>query len=177
VETGAGTLTVSGAGDGQVRVSMGVPRLMRRDIPMTGPPEDRFLDQPIAEFRGSAVSIGNPHLIVFVDDVSKVDLSHWGPLLEHDPMFPNRINVHFVQVDDRGHLRQRTWERGAGPTLACGTGACAAAVAAYETGRADRDLHIKLPGGELRIEYLDSGEILMTGPAETVFEGEFAFGA
>lgn len=173
VETGAGILHLSKADQERVRVNMGFARLNRSAIPVLGPPDEKFLDQPVGQVRGTTVSMGNPHLVIFVDDVSAIDLAHLGPQLETDPIFPNRINVHFIQVVNPTHLIQRTWERGAGPTLACGTGACAAAVAAFETGRSERVVDIRLPGGHLAIEYTDSGEVFMTGPAETVFEGLF----
>lgn len=117
--------------------------------------------------------MGNPHLVIFNDDVATVPLERWGPMLERHPMFPRRTNVHFVQNIGRDRLIQRTWERGAGITLACGTGACAAAVAGFVTGRTDREATVKLLGGELRIEYREDGRVHMTGPAETVFEGEW----
>jgi len=173
VETGAGTLNLKLIGSDRVRVDMGVAKLTRGEIGMTGSAGETFIDQLVGDaYKGTAVSMGNPHLVIFVEDVSKIDLNSVGPKLEHHPEFPKRVNVHFVQVTDRGHLIQRTWERGAGITLACGTGACACAVAAAVTNRADRSVEIRLPGGILEIEYLDDGHVLMTGPAETVFEGE-----
>lgn len=175
VETGAGTLHLRLAADGQVRVDMGIARTLRGEIPMTGPAEEAFIDQPLdAEYRGTAVSMGNPHVVIFVQDVDSIDLPIVGARLEHSPLFPKRVNVHFVQVLDPGHLRQRTWERGAGATLACGTGACAVAVAGVLTNRSNPDVKIDLPGGSLRIEVQDDFRVLMTGPAETVFEGEWS---
>ncbi|HEY0868250.1 MAG TPA: diaminopimelate epimerase [Fimbriimonas sp.] len=172
VETGAGTLTVELQSDGRVRVDMGIARLTRGEIGMTGDADERFVEAQVDEMlHGTAVSMGNPHLVIFVADASKVDLDVVGPRLEHHPLFPKRTNVHFVQVVDRQTLIQRTWERGAGITLACGTGACACAVAAVETGRADRNVLIHLPGGDLEIEYQEDGRVFMTGPAETVFSG------
>lgn len=176
VETAAGTLKLSLSGSSDVRVSMGLARLRRSEIPMVGPPDEMFVEQPIGGFMGTAVSMGNPHLVVFVRDVEAVELETSGPPLENDPLFPARTNVHFVQVVDRGRLIQRTWERGAGATLACGTGACAASVAAFVTGRAERAVDVRLPGGHLQIEYAESGEVFMTGPAEIVFEGEIELG-
>ncbi len=173
VETGAGRLVVELLAGGKVRVDMGKARLTRGEIPMTGPSEEFFQDQAIDGYVGTAVSMGNPHLVIFVDDGAKVDLAKEGARLEHHPLFPNRTNVHFVQVLGEGLLLQRTWERGAGATLACGTGACATAVAAYLTRRAPRKSEVRLPGGSLEIEYLADGRVLMTGPAETVFEGEW----
>lgn len=175
VETGAGTLKLDLVGGNDVRVDMGPARLTRGEIPMTGAADERFIDQPVGDgFSGTAVSMGNPHLVIFVDDVQKVDLELLGPKFEHHALFPRRTNVHFVQVVDRGTLIQRTWERGAGITLACGTGACSVAVAGFLTGRSDRIAQVRLPGGNLKIEYLEDGRVLMTGPAETVFEGEWA---
>lgn len=123
------------------------------------------------ELHGTAVSMGNPHLVLFVSDVDEVELTEIGPMLEHHPLFPNRTNVHFAQAVDRARIRQRTWERGAGVTLACGSGACAVGVAGFLTGRADRTVAIQLPGGELEIEYSEDGTVFMTGPAEHVFDG------
>lgn len=173
VETGAGILKLTVEPSGWVRVDMGLARLTRAEIPMAGLPESTFLDEPIDEFRGTAVSMGNPHLVIFVEDVASVDLEKIGPKLERHSLFPNRTNVHFVQVSDREHLIQRTWERGAGVTLACGTGACAVGVTGYLTERSGRSVDIKLPGGHLKIEYREDGRVFMTGPAETVFEGEW----
>ncbi len=172
VETGAGILGLDLVGTNRVRVDMGKARLTRGEIGMTGDESEKFVEQDLGDgFKGTAVSMGNPHVVIFVEDVAKIELERIGPKLEHHPAFPKRVNVHFVQVTDRGHLIQRTWERGAGITLACGTGACSCAVAAYVTGRADRSVEIQLPGGKLEIEYLENGHVLMTGPAETVFVG------
>jgi diaminopimelate epimerase len=175
VETGAGILHLELLPSGSVRVDMGRARLTRGEIGMNGPSGDQFVEKPVETpagvLPGTAVSMGNPHLVLFVDDAAQIDLEHIGPQLEHHPLFPARTNVHFIQVLDRGHLLQRTWERGAGATLACGTGACASAVAAFITGRADRAAEVRLPGGTLSIEYAEDGTVFMTGPAETVFTG------
>jgi diaminopimelate epimerase len=173
VETGAGTLTLFLEQNGWVKVDMGPARLTRGEIPMSGPADEKFIDQPVGEYLGTAVSMGNPHLVIFVEGVQAIDLERIGPVLEHHDVFPNRVNVHFVQRLDALHLVQRTWERGAGITLACGTGACAVGVAGFLTGRSERNVDIKLPGGHLQIEYLESGHVLMSGPAETVFLGEW----
>jgi diaminopimelate epimerase len=176
VSTGAGRLELTLLEGGRVRVDMGTARLTRGAIGMTGEPDKTFIDQQIGTsfgpVRGTAVSMGNPHLVVFVDDVDSVPLSDWGPVLERHALFPQRTNAHFVQVLDRGSLRQRTWERGAGATLACGTGACASVVAANVNGLTDRHVKVGLPGGELEIEYREDGRVFMTGPAVTVFTGE-----
>lgn len=178
IETGAGLLLLEDAGSGRVRVDMGRAGLTRGEIGMVGDAASRFESEPVEElgarFEGTAVSMGNPHLVLLVPDVSTIDLSALGPLLEHHPLFPARTNVHFVQVVDRGHLIQRTWERGAGATLACGTGACASAVAAFVNGVAEREVDIDLPGGRLHIEYAENGHVFMTGPADTVFDGEWS---
>lgn len=177
VETGAGVLRPELLSNGLVRVDMGAARLTRGEIGMTGAAGEQFVDQPVqtsaGELRGTAVSMGNPHLVLFVPDAASIDLEHLGPELEHHSFFPARTNVHFVQVLDRGTLLQRTWERGAGATLACGTGACASGVAAVLTGRADRQSEVRLPGGSLLIEYGQDGSVYMTGPAETVFTGSW----
>lgn len=175
VETGAGTLELQMQADGQVRVDMGLARFTRGEIGIEGAASEQFVEQPVEaaglEFVGTGVSMGNPHLVIFTEDVTAVPLETWGPALENHPMFPRRINVHFVQVVSPTEIIQRTWERGAGITLACGTGACACAVASHITGRTGRDVTVKLPGGKLRIEYAEDGKVFMTGPAETVFEG------
>ncbi len=172
-ETGAGILTLNLIGN-KVRVDMGLARLSRGEIPMSGLADEQFIDRPVDDlYRGTAVSMGNPHLVIFVDDVSSVKLEEIGPKLEHHPLFPRRTNVHFVQVIDRKTLKMRTWERGAGITLACGTGACSVAVSAFLNGHSERSVQVQLPGGNLEIEYLESGKVMMTGPAETVFEGEW----
>jgi diaminopimelate epimerase len=173
VETGAGELQLDLLEDGRVRVDMGIAHLSRSEIGIHGPGGSDFLEQPVGEFLATAVSMGNPHIVIFVSDVAAIDLAQIGPRLEHDPLFVNRTNVHFAQVVSPTHLIQRTWERGAGVTLACGTGACAVAVAGLLTGRSERKVLIDLPGGQLEIEYLEAGGVLMTGPAQTVFQGTF----
>jgi len=118
--------------------------------------------------------MGNPHVTFFVDDVKAIDLEKIGPQIEHSPAFPRRINVHFVQVHSRGEVTMRTWERGSGITLACGTGACAVAVSGVLTGRTDRKVLAHLPGGDLTLEWRESGNhVFMTGPAAEVFSGEW----
>ncbi|GAB4166056.1 MAG: diaminopimelate epimerase [Geothermobacteraceae bacterium] len=182
IETGAGILTVDLFVDAddrveKVRVDMGRPRLVRSEIPMTGPAGERAVEIPIEaggqHLRATCVSMGNPHCVVFVDDVDAFPVTEVGPLLETHPMFPRRINVEFVQVLNRTEVRQRTWERGAGETLACGTGASAVTVAAVLTGRCERRIINHLAGGDLELEWLEDGPVLMTGPATEVFSGEF----
>ena len=176
IETGAGLLQLELLEDGRVRVDMGLARTNRESIGMTDPSEAKFIDQPVwDDLRGTAVSMGNPHLVVFVDDVAVVPLTEGGPILEHHSEFPQRTNVHFVQVVNRQHLIQRTWERGAGVTLACGTGACSVAVAGVLTGRSERNVTIDLPGGSLEIAYREDERVFMTGPATLSYSGEFAW--
>jgi diaminopimelate epimerase len=173
VETGAGVLKLEIVSDDRVRVDMGPARLNRGDIPVNGAPDEQFIHQNVGGgFTGTALSMGNPHLVIFVDDVAAVDLARIGPEFENHPFFPRKTNVHFAQIVDRTHIIQRTWERGAGMTLACGTGACSVGVAAFLNGLTERKVSIRLPGGELEIEYLENGNVLMTGPAQTVFTGE-----
>jgi diaminopimelate epimerase len=174
VETAGGLMRLEILEGGMVRVDVGQAALTRGDVGMIGPPDERLIEQPVGMgFSATAVRMGNPHLVIFVDDVEAVDLATIGPKLEHHDFFPHRINVHFAQVVDQSHIIQRTWERGAGITLACGTGACSVGVAGVETGRSNRDVEIKLPGGRLKIEYKEDGHVFMTGPAETVFVGRY----
>lgn len=156
-----------------VTVGMGAPAFARSEIPMDGPPSATFLQQRLeaggASFTASAVSMGNPHLVVFLDeDPATFDVDGIGPLLERDERFPSRTNVEFVAAVDGG-LQARVWERGVGETMACGTGACAALVAANEAGIVPNRAEVRFPGGLLQVERLD-GDVLLTGPAECVFE-------
>ena len=128
------------------------------------------------EFRGTFVSMGNPHFVIFVDDISEIDVARYGKILEYDPLFPERCNIEFAEVLPSGAIRTRVWERGSGITMACGTGACATAVAAAITGRASRESDIVMDGGTLHIEWSEQdGHVYMTGPAAFAFEGEVAF--
>ncbi|HXF72017.1 MAG TPA: diaminopimelate epimerase [Actinomycetota bacterium] len=164
--------------EGEVRavtVDMGRPAFDRAEIPMAGPPTEPFLRQPVEvggePVPGSAVSMGNPHLVLLADrDPAEIDVASVGPLLERDPRFPEGTNVEFVRVDG-GALRVRVWERGVGETMACGTGACAALVAAAEAGLVDRRAEVRFPGGTLVVSWEEDGRVLLTGPAVRVFEG------
>lgn len=125
------------------------------------------------EFTGTFVSMGNPHFVTFVDDIATIDIAAYGSILEHDKIFPDRCNIEFAQVTAGGDIRTRVWERGSGITMACGTGACATAVAAALTGRSGGTSRILMDGGTLSIEWReDNGHVYMTGPAEFVFDGE-----
>jgi len=190
VETGRGVLTLAldlQAGMVErVTVDMDEPILDLPEIPVDPstvtptdrPHEYRFTPKGSAEeLTGVFVSMGNPHVTVFVDDVAAVPLEQLGPLVEHAPAFPRRINAHWVQVHSRDEVTMRTWERGSGITLACGTGACAVAVACILTGRTDRRVLIHLPGGDLAIEWREAdNHLYMTGPATEVFSGEWRNG-
>lgn len=154
----------------RIRVDMGIAGLTREAIGMIGEPHDRVVKQPIGGYLGTASAFGNPHLVIFVEDVEAVDLGAEGKRLEHEPSFPNRTNVHFAQLERPNLLIQRTWERGAGATLACGSGACAVAVASRLEGLTDSDVTIRLPGGTLSIEIDDAYRVWMTGDATHVFD-------
>ncbi|MBX9581666.1 MAG: diaminopimelate epimerase [Gemmataceae bacterium] len=199
IETGRGVLTVDLEVKqdkvSRVRVDMGEPILEAAKIPTTLPGE-RVVDHPApdeinrlwnsAEFlrhraasagldlRMTCVSMGNPHVTLYAADVAKVPLELLGRVLEMAPVFPKRINVHFVQVHSPGEVTMRTWERGSGVTLACGTGACAVCVAGVLTGRTDRKLLAHLPGGDLELEWSEAdNHVYMTGPATEVFSGDW----
>jgi len=156
---------------------MGVPRLLAAEIPTTlVAPDAKVIDVPIEvadkSWSVTCVSMGNPHCITFVDDVSAVALETVGPQFEHHQAFLQRTNTEFIQVIRRDYVKMRVWERGAGVTLACGTGACAAVVAGVLVGKCDRTTAVELPGGVLEIEWAEvSGRIYMTGPAKRVFTG------
>ncbi len=162
-----------------VRVAMGQPIFTPEQVPVKipeGPVGEKVVDYPIMvdgrELKVSCVSMGNPHAVCFLDTpVDEFDLLHIGPMVEHMAIFPRRVNFEVVNVLDRGHMALRVWERGAGPTLACGTGACAAMVVARDHGLVDDTVDITLPGGKLMISWNGVGEVFMTGPAERVFEG------
>ncbi|MFU8890196.1 MAG: diaminopimelate epimerase [Anaerosomatales bacterium] len=158
-------------------VDMGEPVLEPARIPVALPGE-RVIDHPIAtdagEFAFTAVSMGNPHAIIWVDDVDSAPVRSAGPLIETDPLFPAKTNVEFAQPAGRKHIRLRVWERGVGETLACGTGACATLVAGVLAGHTDREATIELPGGELSVRWGQDGRVYMTGPAVEVFRGSLA---
>ncbi|KJS12455.1 MAG: diaminopimelate epimerase [Desulfotomaculum sp. BICA1-6] len=159
-----------------VRVDMGEPQLEREQIPMQGPP-GRVVNEPLqagAEtFNITTVSMGNPHCIIFVTNSSAVALETLGPQLENHPSFPRKTNVEFVQVLNGGEVQMRVWERGAGSTMACGTGACAVAVASHLNGHTGRKVRVHLNAGALDIEWAENGHVYMTGPAKEVFTGVY----
>ena len=177
IHTGAGVIITELRSDGQVKVDMGVPRLLAAEILTTlAAPDAKVIDVPIEvadkSWSVTCVSMGNPHCITFVEDVSAIALETVGPQFEHHQAFPQRTNTEFIQVIRRDYVKMRVWERGAGVTLACGTGACAAVVAGVLTEKCDRTTAVELPGGVLEIEWSEvSGRIYMTGPAQRVFTG------
>ncbi|MDN5362483.1 MAG: diaminopimelate epimerase [Moorella sp. (in: firmicutes)] len=181
VETLAGIikprLILAGGRVTGVRVDMGEPHLEREEIPMhgTGSP---VLDEPVEvngeTWWGTCVSMGNPHCVFFVEDVNRAPVKTIGPLVEEHALFPRRTNVEFIQVRNRNELQMRVWERGAGETMACGTGACAAVVAGALTGRSNRKVTVHLAAGDLEIAWSPAdNHVYMTGPAVEVFRGDF----
>lgn len=179
IETESGVLAASVNRDGSVTIDMGEPRFAWNQIPLSEPFHDTRrielqvgpIDDPVLH-SPSVVNVGNPHALFFVEDVEAYDLAKFGPMLEHHPLFPERANISLVQVLGSDHIKVRTWERGAGLTLACGTAACAAAVAAVRRGLPGRKVRVTLPGGELLIEWREGDRhILMTGPYALDFEG------
>ncbi|RDV04220.1 diaminopimelate epimerase [Undibacter mobilis] len=180
-ETGAGILNAWKNDNGQFTIDMGKPRFAWNEIPLA----EEFRDTRIIELQigpidapilhsPSVVNMGNPHAIFWVDDPYAYDLGKFGPLLENHPIFPDRANITLAHIVDREHIVMRTWERGAGLTRACGSAACATAVAAARLKRTERKVHMTLPGGELVIEWRTSDDhVLMTGPVAFEFEGRF----
>lgn len=181
IDTLAGPIRPTLLPDGTVKVDMGEPILHGPSVPTTLPTnaDGVALAAPISaggfDFTATCVSMGNPHAAIFVDDLEAIEFDTVGPLLESHPAFPAKCNIEFVQVLSRTHLKMKVWERGAGPTLACGTGACALLVAAVLEGRAERAATVTLPGGDLFIEWEEaSNRVMMTGPATKVFAGEYS---
>ena len=180
VETGSGIkyldLTVENNKVTMVKVDMGEPDLTASHIPIKAQTE-QVIDEPIEvdgkTYRITGVSMGNPHGVVFLDDIDSLDIEKIGPSFENHVRFPDRINTEFVQLDNRSHVRMRVWERGSGETLACGTGACAVAVACVVNGLTQREVTVSLRGGDLKICWDEKdGHVYMTGPATVVFDGE-----
>lgn len=169
-------LTVEEGRVRQVRVDMGRPMLCPAEIPVIANGES-VIDMPIevdgTEYRMTAVGMGNPHTVVFMEDVDELEIERIGPKFEHHPCFPNRVNTEFVKVLDQNTVKMRVWERGSGETLACGTGACAVAVACILNGLTENEVTVQLLGGDLLIEWdREADKVYMTGPAEVVFDGE-----
>jgi diaminopimelate epimerase len=178
LDSPSGSHAVAGLDDGGFRIAIGVPEFAPQAIPLSGfaraqPVYEALVDGVAVAF--GAVSMGNPHALVEVDDVRTAPVSTLGPALQAQPAFPNSVNVGFAQVVARDHIRLRVFERGVGETLACGSGACAAVAILVRRGRVDRDVAVELPGGTLRVGWHDDGApITMSGPAAFVFEGEWS---
>ncbi len=188
VETRAGIKTLDIKTDGSkvngIRVNMGAPGLLRKQIPMKSINKDaaggntRVIDEPFdvdggKKFRITCVSMGNPHCVIFLDRLKGFPVEKYGPFIERHRAFPERVNVHFVEVLGKGEVRVKTWERGSGQTLACGTGAAAVCVAGVLNKKTSRKILTHLPGGDLTLEWSRGGDVFMTGPAEEVFTGEW----
>ncbi|WP_119461676.1 diaminopimelate epimerase [Rhodospirillaceae bacterium SYSU D60014] len=172
IETEAGLLTAEAAGADRIAVDMGPARLDWQEVPLAAAADTLHLDLaegPLAD--PVAVNIGNPHAVFFVENAEAIDLARIGPVLERHPMFPARANIEVATVLSPTRIRMRVWERGAGITRACGTGACATLVAAVRRGLAERKAELRLDGGALEIEWLENGHVRMTGPAARSFAG------
>ena len=173
IETLAGLLHTD-AQDSGIAVDMGEPNFAWDRIPLAYAMDTLTMPVGWEDLEGpTAVNVGNPHAVFFVPDNAAVDLARLGPEIEHDPLFPERVNVNVATVTSREAIRLRVWERGAGETRACGTGACATAIAAMRRGLTDRAVTVSLAGGDLRIEWREDNHILMTGPATESFRGDF----
>lgn len=178
IQTIAGELRAEMLDDGRVRVDMGPVRLDWRDVPLAEPADTLHVDLSLGPLRDpAAASMGNPHATFFVDNLAALDIATLGPALEHAPIFPERANIGFAQVTAPDRIRLRVWERGAGLTLACGSGACATAVNAARRGYTGRRVVIEADGGELDIEWQADGHVLMTGPTAIAYRGEIELDA
>lgn len=182
IETGAGNLPLTMYPNeheliDKVRVNMGRPRLTREALPMVGPASEQVINMDLdvldQTFQITCVSMGNPHCVIYVENLDEFAVNKYGYAIENHELFPKRINVEFVEVLTPNEVRQRTWERGAGETLACGTGASAVTVAGVLTGRTEGKLLNHLKGGDLEMEWDGENEVFMTGPAAEVFSGEY----
>ena len=171
IET-AGGIIAAAAAEGEATIDLGSPRFGWSEIPLAYAMDTARMPVGWEDLKEPfAVNVGNPHVIFFVDDAGSVDLARLGPLIERDPLFPERVNVNVASIEE-GAIRLRVWERGAGLTMACGTGACATAVAAISRKLVSSPVEVRLPGGALRIAWAPDGTIAMKGPAAFVFEGE-----
>ena len=172
LETSAGLLEASISDNEQITVNMGSALLNWHEIPLAEEQDTLNVGIDVDGFnKPVAVNVGNPHCVFFVDDVDTINLERLGPQIEHDPIFPERTNVGIVEVRDENHIRIRVWERGVGITLACGSGACASVIAAHRRQLTDRNVEVTLDGGTLSIEWLRTGDVLMTGPVAVSFTG------
>jgi diaminopimelate epimerase len=173
IETRGGIITAAPSSNG-VTVEMGVPRFDWNAIPLAFPMDTLAMPVAWSELTDpTAVNVGNPHVVFFVPDCDAVPLADFGPIIEQDALFPERINVNVATITARDAIHLRVWERGAGLTRACGTGACATAIAAMRRGLVDRQVTVTLPGGDLQIAWREDGQIVMAGPATESFRGSF----
>ncbi|WP_411333776.1 diaminopimelate epimerase [Metabacillus indicus] len=185
IETLSGLVYAKLEGEGsvisKVTIDMGEPLLTRSEIPMQGNPEEKAVNTPLEfggkQYMGTAVSMGNPHLVFYVDDIETAPVLTLGPVVEKDPLFPESVNVEFVEVVSENELHFRVWERGSGVTMACGTGACAAVVSSVLNGFTKRgeDTTVHLAGGDLLINWSEEGNVFMTGPAEVICTGVYYY--
>lgn len=185
IETLSGLVYAKLEGEGsvisKVTIDMGEPLLTRSEIPMQGNPEEKAVNTPFEfggkQYMGTAVSMGNPHLVFYVDDIETAPVLTLGPVVEKDPLFPESVNVEFVEVVSENELHFRVWERGSGVTMACGTGACAAVVSSVLNGFTKRgeDTTVHLAGGDLLINWSEEGNVFMTGPAEVICTGVYYY--
>lgn len=181
IETQAGfrmiSLEVTEGKARSVKVNMGQPNFIAKIVPATVP-TDEFINQPLTvngrELKATILSLGNPHCVVFVDDLATFPIADIGGKVENLPIFPERVNIEFAQLVSRNEIDLKVWERGAGLTLACGTGACATLVAAVKNGLSERRVRVNLPGGSLDIHWAESDNVYLSGPAEQVFSGKLS---
>jgi diaminopimelate epimerase len=174
IETMAGLLEAEALADGRIAVDMGPARTAWREIPLSRPMNTERVELSLGPLSAPVcTNMGNPHATFFVDNAEAIDLAALGPVLEHHPMFPQRANIGVAAIRDRSNIRLRVWERGAGITLACGSGACAALVGAHRRGLAGRQATVMLDGGVLEIVWREDGHVLMTGPVAVSFDGSF----
>jgi diaminopimelate epimerase len=172
LETGGGLIATDASG-ADASIDMGTPRFDWQDVPLAWAMDTRALPLAWEELAGGcALSVGNPHVVFFVPDAAAIDLARLGPVIEHDPVFPERVNVGVATLHGRSAMQLRVWERGAGLTLACGTGAVAAVAAAQRLGLADAQVAVDLPGGQLQVRRSDDGHLHLAGPAQLAFTGQ-----
>lgn len=179
VEGPVGPLEITYLENDHVKINMGYTSLNTEDIGIVDFDQPTFVNQPIKvhtdTFFATAVYTGNPHIVIFTEDITKIPLSTYGPILEFYPLFKNQANVHFAKVLSPTHIKMHTWEKGAGVTLACGSGACATAIAGFINQFCERKVKISTPGGSLDIDYLSNQTVCMSGPAELICEGDWYY--
>lgn len=179
IEGPVGALKITYLSQNEVKINMGLTSLNVKDIGIKDFNQSTFINQPLkvhAEtFLATAVYTGNPHIVIFTEDIAKIPLETYGPILEFHPLFTHQANVHFAEILSPTHIKMHTWEKGAGITLACGSGACATAIAGFINGLSERKVEISTPGGTLLIDYLPNETVDMSGPAQIVFDGQWYY--